>query len=817
MFSNQEEIYQKLIDNVSIFNTERIITLSGKSGTGKSFMIKKLIQEMSGKYSCPICYINGDQFCQERDYYCIKRALTKLVITYEKKKTIIESIEKIGKEVPYIGELQENILYNKFNEKDINQKQKTYFLNEDEQNIVFRLNYLFDKRKSLIICDNIQFFDDKSLELLYLFITSDENCFDFLKECQFIILYTESSEKMKPIIDNIFSSTEITKYRINPICYEDMPTVLKEFGVVQPIDDKIKKILFKLSDGHLEVIKHIALQMKEQNQILDSTIRKMQSEDILKKLIEKKLTNLGASGEQISQLLEYASLIGSTFSNYELKKITEMNKQDFVNAINRSNDMALIVTNNSFSNFSHDIIQLLFRNRANTNIIFYYERMKACIKELYPSEYKRRIEIEIQLGNMRNAAIYIVLLCANRNYELPNENTSYSKILSLNPDIEDFLYSMQHAYKKYKEKEYEKTVSLLNLISEFLPIELQAEKDILKSVSLTKMINENSRQKAILCLEKYSLDVLNNEGDLYLRVMLALISAYSHVGKIEKAKECEKKIWYYLQPRLNYDDNASTIINILKRKANSMHECIYAEKYIGDSVKYFSPLPNQDTSLNPIQYLMSLVNHTGILIECGRYIEALNEIIKAQKLVNENPKITFPRLHIANNNYLLASYLSNAQNQEKVLSAYKTLVNLSQNADNIFIISNYGALLAVNGLIEDAYEILLENSTNLEKNSEQFYEICINNNLLVLELYKQQFTRAQERLDKLFTRIDGIIDESYYRKKYQLFQKVINEQIYIPLEKIDTFLFDICKTYQEAWKYWGRSFDYTSLYYWSDM
>ena len=86
--------------------------------------------------------------------------------------------------------------------------------------------------------------------------------------------------------------------------------------------------MYKLSDGHLEVIKQIALQMNDQDQFFDLEIKEFQSEGILEKLIEDKLTNLGASGAQISQLLEYASLIGSTFSNYELETITELNKQE---------------------------------------------------------------------------------------------------------------------------------------------------------------------------------------------------------------------------------------------------------------------------------------------------------------------------------------------------------------------------------------------------------------------------------------------------------------------------------------------------------
>lgn len=817
MFSNQEEIYKKLVNDVSAFTSEKVIMLLGKAGIGKSFVIEKLMQEISEKYSCPICYIKGDQFCQDRDYYCIKRALTQLITTYDKKKNLVDSIAKLGKAAPYIGELQEKIISDKLNQKEIDQKRRNFFLNEDEQNIVYRLNYLFDKRRSLIICDNIQFFDKKSLELLHLFFSTDESFFDFLAECQFIIIYTETSEKMDPILQNVFSSPETVKHKMNPINYEDMDTVLEEFGVKKKIHDKIKRILYKLSDGHLEVIKQIALQMNDQDQSFDLEIKEFQSEGILEKLIEDKLTNLGASGEQISQLLEYASLIGSTFSNYELERITELNKQEFINAIKRSNDMELIITQKNFSNFSHDIIQLLFRNRANTNIIVYYERMRACIKELYPSEYKRRIEIELQLGNIQNAAILIVLSCAKQNYELPDENSNYLQILSLNPAIKEFFDNIQLAFEKYTKNEYEKAIYILDSISEFLPIELLAERDILKSFSLTKLLNEKYRQQAISCLEEYSLENLNNEGDLYLRVLLTLISSYSHIAEIEKAKKCEKEIWNYLQPRLIYDDNASTIMNVLKRKANSMHECIYAEKYIRDSVKYFSPLPNQSAPLNPIQYLMSLANHAGILIECSYFPESLSEISKAQKLIKSNIHIAFPRLHIVDNNYLIAIYLSDDNSKAKVLSAYKKLVDLNQNADSIYIISNYSALLAVNGYIEEAYQILLEKSSNLPQNREQFYELCINNNLLVLELFRQQFDSAQKRLDELSTHIDGIIDESYYRKKYQLFQQVINEQMCIPFEKIDTFLFDLCKNYQEAWKYWGRSFDYTSLYYWSDV
>ena len=64
MLTNQKEAYEQLKEYISPLNGVKIISLSGKSGIGKSFLIQKLMDEMGEKYACPVCYIKGDQFCQ---------------------------------------------------------------------------------------------------------------------------------------------------------------------------------------------------------------------------------------------------------------------------------------------------------------------------------------------------------------------------------------------------------------------------------------------------------------------------------------------------------------------------------------------------------------------------------------------------------------------------------------------------------------------------------------------------------------------------------------------------------------------------------
>ena len=816
MLRSQKEIFEKIIDDIGPFSPKKVIALLGKSGVGKSFVIKAVQDCVQEKYSAPICYIKGDLFCQSRDYYCLKQALSTITTEYmtkkEKKEVVTEGIQG----VPNVGLLGKQLLSNFFERKERKQQVKSNFLNEDELEIIYRLNYLFDKRYSLIICDNIQYFDEKSLQLLYLLVTSDEDTFNFFSKSQFVLVCTDSDKDRPPIIETLLKEKTAISHKILPLQFEEIDSFLNKFKSNLILETEIKKVLFKLADGHLEVIKQITLQMNNASFEYNLTTQSSDAQVIIEELITSKLKQMGASGSQISQLLEYASLIGRTFSNDELSKIVELDSQEFHEAIQKSNEMELITSEQKYSNFSHDIIRLLFRNKAKNNLYHYYQRMSTCIKELYPGEYKQRIDIEECLGEMYNAAILVVLYYAKKNYVIETHEEHYLQILNLYPQIKSFFDDMQEAFRNYQIGDYKKTISILDTVEDFLPIQLLAERDILKSVSLTKLLNDEWREEAILCLKDYTLNKLNNEGDLYLRILLSQTSAFSHMSRVEEAKKCEKDIYSYLEPRIQYDDNARTVVNILRRKSNSMHECNYAVRIIKKSVEYFAPLFGQTAPLHPVQYLMSLGNYAGVLIECAKFSEAYAESLKAQTLIQNND-ISFPRLHIIDNNLLLSMYFLDTVNAKEILHAYKKLLTLEQNADNIFIVSNYCALLAVNGYIEEAYQLLQKQKKQLTQNSEHFYETCINNNLLVINMFYKNFASAQELLNELISHTVGVIDESYYKKKYSLFQQLIDMKYDIPAQSIDTFLFDFCSEYQEAWQYWGRSFDYTAQYYWSDM
>ena len=169
MLDNQQDLFEKLIKKLDSYD-QNVIILKGNAGVGKTYVIDQLIKEFKARKDFTICCINGDQFCEEREYYCIKQALSEMSVKYAQKQNDKKLISEFSGELPIVGDISKKIISDKLNYKNISQNNKTFFLNnDDEKNIVYRLNYLFEKKKALIICDSFQYFDLKSLQMVYLF------------------------------------------------------------------------------------------------------------------------------------------------------------------------------------------------------------------------------------------------------------------------------------------------------------------------------------------------------------------------------------------------------------------------------------------------------------------------------------------------------------------------------------------------------------------------------------------------------------------------------------------------------------------------
>ena len=124
MFKKQQLIFEELKKECSNKFSNNVIVVKGNAGVGKTYIIKQLIQEFDSTTKMPVCYISGDQFCQERDYYCIKQSLLEISEKYEKKKNDKELISEFVGEMPYVGDISRKIISDKLNDADVDQDRK---------------------------------------------------------------------------------------------------------------------------------------------------------------------------------------------------------------------------------------------------------------------------------------------------------------------------------------------------------------------------------------------------------------------------------------------------------------------------------------------------------------------------------------------------------------------------------------------------------------------------------------------------------------------------------------------------------------------
>lgn len=104
MLDNQQDLFKKLIEELDSYD-QNVIILKGNAGVGKTYVIEQLIKEFKARKDFTICCINGDQFCKEREYYCIKQALSEMSVKYAQKQNDKELISEFSGELPIVGDI----------------------------------------------------------------------------------------------------------------------------------------------------------------------------------------------------------------------------------------------------------------------------------------------------------------------------------------------------------------------------------------------------------------------------------------------------------------------------------------------------------------------------------------------------------------------------------------------------------------------------------------------------------------------------------------------------------------------------------------
>lgn len=808
----QANFIEKLTDR--IYEGSHSILVKGKSGSGKSFTLKRLKDELCKK-QYRIIIFDGDYQYDDREYYPFKKAL--FSEDDSTKELITGCVVEASKEIPVAGNIISYII-----KSFVDKKTTTHnlLLNSEEQNILAKLRQILKNEHIVFIFDNIHWWDRRSLQLLKLLLSNKQilNAEELIDFTTIFSITTNQTPLHADILKDIIDEAKYEEMLFPTINLIEFKNTLFKMTLQNFTDTQIK-LLFNLVNGHLQVLFEVVNEINNRNFDFDTTYEN--NRQYLSSVLEKRLKEYGADSTQILKTLEYASIIGITFSIYELRNTTKSTENEIKKIISETSKLAITEHTEKidYIKFAHDIIREIFKTKVEKYHTEYYNSLALCIKEIRPDQYLRRARYYIKCLDTENAVILYML-------EAVKQMRLYGKVLNttfeeMNPILnslqKEYLKLMQEAYSLYSRKKYKEANSKLDLILDIFPIELLAERDILKIRCFSKTMVSNEIQIIInKANDTRRSNTFNDEKDIWERYSQAVMIAFAHLGEITLARDVEEDIFRSLSARINYDDTATKRLNIIKRVANSIHNIEFSAVFVKDAFDYFG---NGLSGIRDIkQYYICLGNYTTILLNQGDFEAAYNIALQGFVIEKNNSDIEFPRIQLLRNNYILAGYLSGNLNEDTCIYLYEEmLLEIPLISERLFYNSNLSIFWALKDNPQKAFDILyneaLQHYDTEEK--EGLYQYRVITNTAIYQHLLGKTDLAIQQLKSIRGLTKRLINGSYFSKKNDLLIQLMENDAAVSGKEWLKKLFSIQPTYQGLpWKYFGLGYAFMAVCNW---
>ncbi|MBO0423076.1 hypothetical protein [Enterococcus plantarum] len=617
------------------------------------------------------------------------------------------------------------------------------------------LTKVMEKRTYIFFFEEINTWDENSLILVKKLIDYGEETYPLINQSKIIFTLSnniELSTTKKQLIQTIIKKCSAKKIDMTPLSKKDLETLIFEYSTLsmeQVTEHEVIEVLQQTSADNLEELPYMIQEIEEI--ITDKSIS-FEGESALYNALRDKLNTSSLSSEKSEEMLEYASLLGNTFSRREISMVSNLTSDEFQSIVNKVIDLRILRErpHNSYM-FATTFFQELFKTRAFIKRNEYHEKLEKIVAQLYPHNYLRRANYLFQVKDKEKETERLYFLGAlsdlRNNLEIHSEIKENLTLENLN-----LLEQFEKVYDYLNKNDYSSTIRVLEIIDKKTgEMTQKIEIALLLALAYSKRIVNEDRLKAVNILEKY---IINQElevnfPDVYERLSMRLMIIYVHAGRLTNAQEIGERLLTFFS---NYpNDNIDILIkkNTLFRISNAIHKEEVALEMTKQAKEFF--LENQNYTGGLIHTFNALTNYASSQLINGLYEDSFTTSNQIKKFIAIHPNVVFPRQHIWKNNYYLSGYLSKQLHASECREKLKGLVKeLPINAERLFIVSN---LSIFNALMDDFNAaIKLLNDENkiqvITKDMEGKYNFRVQYNLAVYSYLNGSSENGVERIEK---------------------------------------------------------------------
>jgi hypothetical protein len=570
---------------------ERLVGLLGLPGSGKSFTCTKLIQSWMENGSVAVT-APGDEYQKARRYFPFQYAISQLNVGKQLfLKSASGAVAKGAAAIPIAGPLAGFVIEKLFTHAVDVAKERYQFLSTEEQNILYNLQRIAAKKPLLIVCDDLQFWDEASTSLLRIMISGKINdAYQFLLKTHYVIVQTIRSDEEVPPIE--FSSLIGERISVNYLNYssqEDIPAVLDMLGLDTQFPTEMIQAIHSICGGHLHVLQQLVSYLKIQNLSKTDDLTKFEGIDFVSNLVITRLKALGPIGNDLLELLKIASIIGTIFSDQELACLCDQNASHIRKLLSACEGMYLVQRGQQSTHFAHGIVHQSIRQVSSSQTEELHRQFSACLKKLRPGDYRSRMRHLLAANEKDEAAVLAVccILQDKRNGAESQDNDVLRDLVTEGglAGILDLLCEAQDRVTAYDLKGAQ---DLLAHVDPLTPLHLQAEAAYIRAMCLIKAYQYDAREDAIKTLRKWIIK-MSDEGDLTVRLLSTQLVALVHQRREEEALAVESDIVESLSRRVGFDPDALDSLMVLDRKADLLYPADLSHARLLRSRNHFMP------------------------------------------------------------------------------------------------------------------------------------------------------------------------------------------------------------------------------------
>lgn len=756
--------------------------IKGQVGTGKKYTLNKLYENVNSEKTTMPFYLKQDMLSE--DYRPFLSAISQKESKVIKYGT--EFIKNFSNLIPVFGNVLEDIL-------KIEVKYPAEFT-ETEINIISQIKAASQTKKIILICEEINLWDEPSRILLKKITSNLHNC-----EFKMISCICSSSD----LNESGLGFTSV--FELKPFRIKDSVEIIRAVLPETTLDNNTIENVCSICGCNIGLAKYVIEKLDTSTPFSDNEIRSHVVSTI--------------NNDKVVLLLDKASVIGNTSSKKLLQIFTRFEEFEFMSTLNETLQSHYMNCANNNVAFLDKTLWNIFYSYNKSKKDFHFE-LAECLKSVMPTGYKRIGSEYLLAGFEEKAALYFTLSAIYYyiTYKIkPFFSESELEIIKTYGFFDSFSMIIE-SYEKFF-SENSNTVSDLPASNSE---EINFEIDYLKTfIYLNSDIDSTYYRDIYAKIQRWvkDQDFQKQTPEQWLRAA----AIYLEIG-VEIHMGLDAPILGELQKVIS--KYRATDVNIeifdydFKAKSNSIYSIDIASNNTFEAVRFIED--KLEIERFSYKYLIFLNNALANAVVIGEKNAAFDYCSKAFSYLRNNDCKSGYFASVLINNILLAflcwepvQFASNFSSIEKAMDRF--ILKSKTNSAKFLFKNNLGVFYIYCGQIEKAEKTFIDLYKHIKYNSDvdDYYSYFIKNNYYLIEYIVTGKLDTKKFIKELSELCPLDLCMKYFNARNLYMSEMLESKFKIDFSNDQWNEFDETLV-GRAWYFWGRWFLLSDIQFWSE-